>query len=177
MEKSLINGGFNGNIIYKWVIYSIAMLNNQRVYIIMIYNILTTMVGGFKGALSENGVPQYWPRVYPCLSSFSHYINGIIYIYIYIWLISGYTILYRIPDSRQTHTWRCKKNLFPLKIRFDEKSFGKPSNVHAESNIPTFSKLDTITLWLFNIAMENGTIYRWFMMIYLLKVVISHSYG
>ena len=81
MEKSLINGGFNGNIIYKWVIYSIAMLNNQRVYIIMIYNILTTMVGGFKGALSENGVPQYWPRAYPCLSSFSHYINGIIYIY------------------------------------------------------------------------------------------------
>ena len=30
MEKSLINGGFNGEIIYKWAIYTMAMLNNQR---------------------------------------------------------------------------------------------------------------------------------------------------
>ena len=69
MERSIT---FNRYIIYKWVIYSIAMLNFQRVYIIMIsyiYNILTTMVGGFNGALSENGVPQYWPRVY---HHFSH---------------------------------------------------------------------------------------------------------
>ena len=29
--KSLINGGFNGKIIYKWAIYTMAMLNDQRV--------------------------------------------------------------------------------------------------------------------------------------------------
>ena len=27
-----LNGGMNGKIIYKWVIYTMAMLNNQRVY-------------------------------------------------------------------------------------------------------------------------------------------------
>ena len=30
--KSLINGGFNGKIINKWAMASMAMLNNQRVY-------------------------------------------------------------------------------------------------------------------------------------------------
>jgi len=35
------------------------------------------------------------------------------------------------------------------------------------------------TLWLFNIAMENGPfidIYRWFTWVYLLKMVIFHGY-
>jgi hypothetical protein len=35
--KSLINGGINGKIIYKWAIYTMAMLNNQRVYIYISY--------------------------------------------------------------------------------------------------------------------------------------------
>ena len=31
MENPNINGAFNGKIIYKWAIYTMAMLNNKRV--------------------------------------------------------------------------------------------------------------------------------------------------
>ena len=42
--KSLINGGINGKIIYKWAIYTMAMLNNQRVYIYIILFVTTVCV-------------------------------------------------------------------------------------------------------------------------------------